>query len=211
LNDRLEALATTKIDLMRERLNDLQEHAVREVFLFHIARDVDEWHDGDRRLAGQGGPGRCAFHSTRAAGFAGWKLNLKRIGPDRLGDILELPGAEIADHDVEPGLDLPIGLFGEADRAGLRDSLQSRGDIDAVTHNVAVALLDDVADMNADPEIDTAILRDARVALDHGVLPFDGAAHRIDYAAKLDEHPITGALEYTSIVHGDGGVYQIAS
>jgi len=65
--------------------------------------------------------------------------------------------------------------------------------------------------MNADPEIDTAILRDARVALDQGILPFDCAAHRIDYAAKLDEHPIAGALEYPSIVHGYGGIYQIAS
>ena len=41
----------------------------------------------------------------------------KRIDPDRLGDVLELLQAEIVDRKVESRLDLPIGLFGEADRA----------------------------------------------------------------------------------------------
>jgi hypothetical protein len=35
------------------------------------------------------------------------------------------------------------------DRAGLADPLQARGDIDAIAHEIAVGLLDDVAEMNA--------------------------------------------------------------
>ena len=65
--------------------------------------------------------------------------------------------------------------------------------------------------MNADPEFDAAILRYARVAFDHGVLHFDGAAHRIDHAAKFDQRSIAGALEDAPIVHGDGGVDKIAA
>ena len=84
-------------------------------------------------------------------------------------------------------LDLPIGVLGKADRARLGDAFQSRGDIDAVAHQIAVALLDDVAQMNADAELDAALGRHAGVALDHGVLHFDGAAHRVDHAAELDE------------------------
>ena len=82
---------------------------------------------------------------------------------------------------------LPVGVLGEADRAGLGDAFQARGDIDAVAHQVAVALLDDVAEMNADAKLDAAIRRHAGVALDHAVLHFDRAAHRVDHAAELDE------------------------
>jgi hypothetical protein len=102
-------------------------------------------------------------------------------------------------------------LFGEANGAGLGDPLEARSDVDAVAHHVAVALLNDVADMNADPEFDAAIVRYACVAFDHGVLHFDSAAHRVDHAAKLDQRPIAGTLEDTPIVHGDGGVDKIAA
>src|SRR5208337_1471144 len=64
---------------------------------------------------------------------------------------------------------------------------------------------------SADPEFNTAILGDACVALDHRVLHFDGAAHRIDYTSKFDQRPIAGALEDTSIMHGDCRIDEIAS
>jgi hypothetical protein len=40
---------------------------------------------------------------------------LQRISPDRLGDIFELLFTEITDGKVEPGFDLSIGIFGQAD------------------------------------------------------------------------------------------------
>ena len=52
---------------------------------------------------------------------------------------------------------------------------------------------------------------DARVALDHGVLHFEGAAHRVDDAAKLDDAAVAGALDDAAMVHGDCGVNQIAA
>ena len=53
----------------------------------------------------------------------GGDANLQRIDPDRLGNVLELGRAEIADREIEPRLDLAIGVFGKADRAGLGDTL----------------------------------------------------------------------------------------
>ena len=103
--------------------------------------------------------------------------------------------AEIGDGEIEPPLHLPVGVLGKTDRAGLGDALQSRGDIDAVAHQIAVALLDDVAEMNADAEDDAAILGHAGVALDHRVLNFDGAAHGVDDAAELDDRAVAGALD----------------
>jgi hypothetical protein len=40
---------------------------------------------------------------------------------------------------------------------------------------------------------------------------FDGAAHRVDYAAKLDENAVAGALNDAPMMDGDGGIDQIAS
>jgi hypothetical protein len=136
---------------------------------------------------------------------------VQRIGPDRLRDVLELRRAEVGDRQVEPTLDLPVGLLRQADRARRGDAFQSRGDVDAVAHQVAVALLDDVADVNADPEHDAAILGHAGVALDHRVLNFDRAAHRVDDAAELDDRTVAGALNDAPAMHGDSRVDKIAA
>jgi hypothetical protein len=53
-----------------------------------------------------------------------------------------------------------------------------------------VALLDDIPKVNADAKIDATLGRKASVALEHAVLHFDRAPHRVDHAAKFDEaHP----------------------
>ena len=84
---------------------------------------------------------------------------------DRIGDVFELGFAEIADGHFEPSFDLPVGLLGKADRTRLGDALQSRGDIDAVAHQIAILFLDHVAKVDADTEFDAALRRQARVAL----------------------------------------------
>ena len=81
-----------------------------------------------------------------------------------------------------------------------------RGDVDAVAHQVAVALLDDVADMNADAEFDASVLRHAGVALDEAVLHFDRAADCVDDAAELDDAAVAGALDDPTVMRGDGGI-----
>ena len=124
---------------------------------------------------------------------------------------LSLALAEIGDRQIEPGSHLTIGVDGYADRARLGDPLQSRRDIDAVAHQVAVALLDDVAEVDADAEFDAALGRQAGVALDHAVLHFDRATHGVDDAAKLGENAVAGALDHPPVVHGDGGIDEVAA
>ena len=65
--------------------------------------------------------------------------------------------------------------------------------------------------MNADAEFDAALGRQAGVALDHAVLHFDGAAHRVDHAAKLDEAAVAGALDDAAVMEGDGRIDQVAA
>ena len=102
-------------------------------------------------------------------------------------------------------------MFREADRARLGDALEPRCDIDPVAHQVAVALLDDVAEMNADAKLDALFRRQARVALDEAVLNLDGAAHRVDHAAELDDAAVAGAFDDAAMMERDGRVAQVAA
>jgi len=106
--------------------------------------------------------------------------------PYRFGDVLEVDFAEIADREIEPRLHLAIGVFGETDGSRLGDTLQPRGDIDTITHKIAIALLDDVAKMDADAELDATLRRKPGVALDRAVLHLDGTTHGIHHAAELN-------------------------
>jgi hypothetical protein len=119
---------------------------------------------------------------------------LQRINSHRLDDVLEPGLTEIVDLEVEAGAHLPVGVLGKADRAGLRDPLQSRGNIDAVAHQIAVALLDHVAQVNSDPELYSALGGHAGVAFDHSVLNFHRAADGVDDATELDKSAVASAL-----------------
>ena len=133
-----------------------------------------------------------------------------QIGAHRFGDVLELGCAEIADLHLKPPLDLPIGVLRETDGPWLGDPFQPRGDIDCIAHDVAVALLDDVPNMNADAKLDPPFRRHPDVALDQAVLHFDGAARRVDHAAEFDDRAVASALDDAAVMGGDGGVDEIA-
>jgi hypothetical protein len=91
------------------------------------------------------------------------------------------------------------------------DPFEARGDIDAIAHQIAVRLLDDVAKVNADAELDAALGRQAGVAFDHAVLYFDGATHGVDHAAEFDEAAVAGALDDAAVMQGDGRIDQVAA
>jgi hypothetical protein len=65
--------------------------------------------------------------------------------------------------------------------------------------------------MNANPELDALLGRNAGVALDHGGLDFDRAAHGVDHAAELDDRAVAGALDDAAVMHGDDRVDQVAA
>ena len=65
--------------------------------------------------------------------------------------------------------------------------------------------------MDADAELDPPLRRQTGIALDHAVLHFDRAAHRVDYAAELDEAAVAGAFDDAAVMRSDGGIDQIAA
>ena len=157
--------------------------------------------------------GRCGRH--RRHGFRRlrlrWSADLKRIDVDRLRDVLERGQPKIADLEIEPLFHLPIGVFRKTDRAGFGDSFEPGGDIDPVAHEVAVALLDHVAKVDADPKFDALVGRDLGVALDHRPLDFNGAVHCVDDAAEFDDTAVARALDDAAVMHRDGRVDQVAA
>ena len=65
--------------------------------------------------------------------------------------------------------------------------------------------------MDADAELDATLRRKTRVALDHAILHLDCAANGIDDASELYEDAVTRPLDDAAVMHGDGGIDQIAS
>ena len=106
---------------------------------------------------------------------------------------------------------LLIGRAGETEAVRLGDAFELRRDIYAIPHQVAVAFLDHIAEMNANTELDAALGRKAGVTLDHSGLHLDGAPHSIDHAAKFNKDAISGALEDATVMEGGGGIDQVTS
>jgi hypothetical protein len=59
-------------------------------------------------------------------------------------------------------------------------------------------------------KLDATVWWKPSIALDHAILGFDGASHGVDHATELDHAPIAGALDHTTVVHGNGRGGQIA-
>ena len=158
----------------------------------------------------RGGP---ALSGAEACGAERWacRAGLDRIGSHWPSDVLEFFLSEIDELFLEAVTHLPIGVLGKTDAARISNAFKTRGDVDAVAHQVAVALLDHIAEMDADPELDATLGRQASVALDHAVLHLDGAADGIDHAAELDEDAVAGPLDDAAVMQGDGRVDQIAA
>jgi hypothetical protein len=111
----------------------------------------------------------------------------------------------------EARLDLPVGILGQANRTRFTNPFQPRRDVDSIAHQVAVALLDPVAEMNADSKFDALFGRYLGVALDHRPLDFHRAVHRIDDAAEFNDAAVASTLDDAAVVHGDCRIDQVAS
>src|SRR6202011_6249281 len=98
----------------------------------------------------------------------------------------------------------------DADPARLGQSFESRCDIDTIAIDVA-AVLDDVAEIDPDTELDALLLRHPDVAFSHLLLNLDGATHRIDNAGELDQQPVASRLNNAAAVLLDLWVGKLAS
>jgi len=189
-------------EVRRQALGD----PVDEMLLLGNAADIRE-RQHDKREPRRLTPLWLGFRGGRCARGIG----RERIDPYRPRDILEGLLAEIDEWLLQAVADLPIRVLRKANPARLADAFQSRGDIHTIAHQVAVALLDDVAEVDADAKLDALVGRDLGVALDHRPLDFNGAVHCVDDAAELDDAAVACSLDNAAMMHGYGRIDQVAA
>ena len=91
--------------------------------------------------------------------------------------------AERAVIEIELVPDLVVYGVRDANCAGLGERLEPGGDIDAIAENV-VAIDDDIAKVDADPDLETALRRKRLIDRVRGTLHLDRAAEGGDDAGK---------------------------
>ena len=188
----------------RQALDD----AIDEQLVLLAAAEAGEGKHDDRAARR---PGTLRRRFERGGPRFRRNADLERIDPQRFGDVLERLDAEVGDGELDPPAHLPIGVLRKRDRPGLGDAFEPRGDVHAVAHQIAVGLLDHVAEVDADAKLNPAIFRHAGVSFDQAVLHFDRAANRVDDAAELRQDAVAGAFDHAPVVNGNAGVDQVAS
>src|SRR5262245_43881674 len=103
-----------------------------------------------------------------------------RVDTDRPSDVFEGLLAKISELDRDLAVNLIVGGRRDADASRLSDALQPRRDVYAIAEYV-IALDEDVPEVNPDPELHAAVLRNAFVPLGHHRLHGHCAFDRIDH------------------------------
>ena len=167
--------------------------AVAEILLLGIAAHIGERQHGDRGLVRH----RRA-RPARATPLA------RPMRNTRTGRAMFFTGFSPRSSSSMPSLSRTESRTARETkmRARLGEPFQAGGDVDAVAEDVVV-LDDDVAEVDADAELDARLVGRAAVAVGHAGLDGDGAAHRLDGAGEIDQQAIAGALDDAAAVGGD--------
>ncbi|MFO1059349.1 MAG: hypothetical protein U1E53_20575 [Dongiaceae bacterium] len=166
--------------------DDVLGYAVAEILLLRVAAHVGKGQDDDRRLARRRGRRRRSHVGAAHA-----------IEPDRLGDVLQGPLAEILEGEVDLAADLGMDSRRDEDAAGLGLALQARSDIDAIAVEIA-AFDDHVTEVDPDPQDDAAVDGPIGVGACHGPLQLARTGNGLDRARELDQRPVAQQLDDTA-------------
>src|SRR6202040_906263 len=136
-----------------ERGDDLLDHAIGEIFLLRIAAHILERQNRDRRLVGQR-QRRSRCRIRRQDHCLTGHVHIEY--PDRARDVLDLLLAPVVEGETELVAHLVTHHAADADAARGRQGFEAGGDVDAITVDFPT-VLDDVAEIDADAELDPPI------------------------------------------------------
>jgi hypothetical protein len=123
-------------------------------------------------------------------------------------DVLQRLIALLLEADVKFMSKLVAHRLADADAAGRGDGLEPGCNIDAVAQHIAV-LDDDVAEIDADAELDLPFGLDIAIAARHPALDLDGAFGGIGRRHEFDQHAVAGRLDDPAVVLGDDGIDEL--
>jgi len=170
-----------------ERGDDVLDQAIGEIFLLGVPAHVGEREDGDRWLFldDRGHPG------LRRGGL---RVQRDSIDANGLGDILELLVSPVVESKVKLVGDMVAHRLGYRDPAAVRDTFKAGRDIDAVAKQI-LAFNDHIAQVDAHPKLDAAILRNLDIPSAHRALDDDGAFNGIHDAWEFHQDSIARQLD----------------
>src|SRR5690242_9830403 len=117
----------------------------------------------------------------------------------RIGDVLEPLLAEIDEFGRNRAAHMAPRIGGDANPAGRGEAFEARGDIDTVAVDV-VRRYDDISEIDADAELDAAVVRQPGIAVPDQPLHVQRTAHCIDGAGELGEDPVPGVFDDAATV-----------
>jgi hypothetical protein len=188
----------------RQGGDDVFDQAVGKIFLRGIVAHIVERQHGDRRFYGK----RERWRLRRRGQRCRHRALRGRPNPPHLhraGNVLQDLLPKVVAANVDLAAEFPMNALRQTDTAGLGEVLDPRGDIDAVAENIIV-VEDNVADMDADAELDPLLGRQDGILLCHLALDLDGAAHRVDGTGELHQHAVAGGLDDAAAMRGEGRV-----
>ena len=152
-------------------------------------------------------PPEARFDRRTEAGLAARR---DPINPHGLREILDLLLAQILIGERQLLVHVLIGGLRDAHPAGLGQALQARREVDPVAVEV-IALDDDVAEIDADPQLHPPRLGQRGVARLRALLDLDRALHRVHHAGELDQHAVAHQLHQTTLIFGEQRLDHLAA
>src|SRR5262249_33536763 len=104
---------------------------------------------------------------------------------------------------------LPMNHVRNADAGRLSETLQPRGDIDALAINL-IALDHHIAEIDADAELHPPLQRQFRILVPQRALNRNGAINRLDHTSEFGQNTIAGRVDQASAMVLDKAIYDFA-
>ena len=102
-----------------------------------------------------------------------------------------------------------VGRTRDHDPARFGQPFEPGGDVHPVAVEIAVGLVDDVAEVDADPEAEALGVRDLPLPLHHATLDADGALDGLDGAGELAQRAVAHQLDDAAAVLGQEWLDQL--
>ena len=134
-------------------------------------------------------------------------LELRRIGPHRLSDVLNLllPDELVLKRQLVAHC--RVHRVGDANATGFRQALKACGDVDPVAINL-VAIDDDFAQIDANAELDLAIVGKIFIAVFKILLDRCRTEEGVGHGGEICQHGIAGEVQDRAVMFfnrgGDG-------
>jgi hypothetical protein len=129
---------------------------------------------------------------------------------DRPSDVLQLPISQVFENETNLVAHLIMYNSAYANPVGVGEAFEARRNVYAIAIDV-LAVYNDVAEVDADAELNSLVRRNIRIPILHRALDQHRELDGFDHAWELDQDAIASCLDNAALMLSDLGVYQPSS